>query len=134
MTLTLSIDRRLEDPVYEQVASQVRRLVASGALVPGTTLPSVRRLARDLGVSLNTIARAYRLLEAEGFVVIRDRAGATVAEPAGVDQSVRARLLDHLRTVLARLRQTGMASEELLQTIRIEIQSLGGSAEETKND
>lgn len=134
MDLTLSIDRRREEPVYEQVAGQVRQLVASGALVPGTTMPSVRRLARDLGVSLNTIARAYRLLEAEGFVVIRDRAGATIAKPAGVDQSVRAKLLDHLRTTLARLRQTGMATEELLHAIRIEVEALGRPPEEKKND
>ena len=77
--LTLSIDRRHEAPVYEQVADQLRRLVASGALDPGTALPSVRQLDGDLGVNLNTIARAYRLLEEEGFLVIRDRAGVAVA-------------------------------------------------------
>ena len=81
--LTLTIDRSLMNPVYEQVADQVRRLVASGALGAGTALPSVRQLAGDLGVNLNTIARAYRLLEGEGFLVIRDRASHThpVAHP-----------------------------------------------------
>ena len=62
--VTLTIDRSLKDPVYEQVAGQIRQLVASGALVSGTMLPSVRQLARDLGVNLNTVARAYRLLKA----------------------------------------------------------------------
>jgi|TARA_Y100000310_G_scaffold327428_1_gene393779 DNA-binding transcriptional regulator YhcF (GntR family) len=134
MALTLTIDRTLEDPVYEQVAGQVRQLVASGALSPGTTLPPVRQLARDLGVGLNTIARAYRRLEAEGFIVLRDRSGATIAEPMGVDQPVRARLLDQLRTTLARLRQSGMAADELLQVISMEIRALGSSPEETQND
>ena len=55
MALTLSIDRGLDDPVYEQVADQVRRLVASGALGPGAALPSVRQLAGDLGVDLTTV-------------------------------------------------------------------------------
>ena len=64
--LTITIDRVLEDPVYAQVAQQLRQSIASGALVPGTALPSVRRLAGDLGVNLNTIARAYRLLEEKG--------------------------------------------------------------------
>ena len=129
--LTLSIDRRNEAPVYEQVADQVRRLVASGTLDPGTALPSVRQLAGDLGVNLNTIARAYRLLEDEGFLVIRDRAGVEVAAPADkVDKSARARLLDQLRATLARLRQAGMAPEELLLVVQEEVEALGPRPEE----
>jgi DNA-binding transcriptional regulator YhcF (GntR family) len=128
--LTLTIDRSLDDPVYEQVADQVRRLVASGALGPGTALPSVRQLAGDLGVNLNTIARAYRLLEAEGFLVIRDRAGVVVAAPAAeMDHSANAKLLDQMRAALARLRQAGMATEELLSVMRREVLALDGGKE-----
>jgi len=124
--LTLAIDRQGEAPVYEQVADQVRQLVASGDLDPGTVLPSVRQLAGDLGVNLNTIARAYRLLENEGFLVIRDRAGVTVAAPAGkVDRSTRSRLLDQLRVSLARLRQAGMTPDELLRVVRREVEAMG---------
>ena len=127
---TLTIDRGLDDPVYEQVADQVRRLVASGALSPGTALPSVRQLAGNLGVNLNTIARAYRLLEHEGFLVIRDRAGVVVAAPAQkVDGSARARLLDQMRATLARLRQAGMATDELLHVVRREVRALGAGEE-----
>ena len=128
--LTLTIDRSLEDPVYQQVADQVRRLVASGALGPGTPLPSVRQLAGDLGVNLNTIARAYRLLEGEGFLVIRDRAGVAVAAPAQeIEHSARARLLDQMRATLARLRQAGMTTEELLTVMRCEVLALDGGKE-----
>jgi len=128
--LTLSIDRGLDAPVYEQVAGQLLRLVASGALVPGTPLPSVRQLAGNLGVSLNTIARAYRRLEAEGFLVIRDRAGVVVAAPAQeVEGSARARLLDQMRATLARLRQAGMGTDELLIVVRREIQALRAAEE-----
>jgi len=124
--LTLAIDRQGEAPVYEQVADQVRQRVAAGDLDPGTVLPSVRQLAGDLGVNLNTIARAYRLLENEGFLVIRDRAGVTVAAPAGkVDRSTRSRLLDQLRVSLARLRQAGMTPDELLRVVRREVEAMG---------
>jgi len=123
--LTLAIDRGGEAPVYEQVADQVRRLVASGALDPGTALPSVRQLAGDLGVNLNTIARAYRLLENEGFLVIRDRAGVEVAAPArSVSRAARSTLLEQLRANLARLRQAGMTPEELLRVVRREVEAL----------
>lgn len=80
--LTITIDRGVGEPVYAQVAHQLRQLIASGALSPGMTLPSVRGLAGDLGVNLNTIARAYRLLEGEGFLVILGRSGVKVAAPA----------------------------------------------------
>ena len=124
--LTLAIDRQGEAPVYEQVADQVRQRVASGALQPGTALPSVRQLAGDLGVNLNTIARAYRLLESEGFLVIHDRAGVEVAAPAGkVDRSARSRLVDQLQANLARLRQVGMTPEELLRVVRREVEAMG---------
>jgi len=132
--LTLTIDRKLEDPVYEQVADQVRRLVASGALGAGTSLPSVRQLAGDLGVNLNTIARAYRLLEGEGFLVIRDRAGVTVAAPAKkIEHTARARLLDQMRAILLRLRQAGMASDELLSVLQREVLVLD-SGEENEHE
>jgi len=132
---TLSIDRQLELPVYEQIADQVRRLVVSGALGPGSALPPVRQLAGDLGVNLNTVARAYRLLEDEGFLVIRDRAGVEVAAPAKrLDRSTRARLLDQLRATLARLRQAGMTAEELLRVVRREVETTYSLPEEERDE
>ena len=133
--LTLTIDRNLEEPVYEQVADQVRRIVASGELAPGTTLPSVRQLAGDLGVNLNTIARAYRLLEGEGFLVIRDRAGVAVAAPAkDIEHSARDKMLDQMRAILARLRQAGMTTEELLPVMRREVLAMDGGGKENDDD
>ena len=95
--LTITIDRGLNEPVYAQVAHQVRQLIASGALSPGVTLPSVRRLAVDLGVNLNTVARAYRMLEEEGFLIIRGRSGAKVAAPAEeVEDSTHVKLVEEI--------------------------------------
>ncbi len=132
--VSVTIDRALEEPVYEQVADQVRQFVASGALPPGTSLPSVRQLAGDLEVNLNTIARAYRLLESEGFLVIRDRAGVTVAAPAEeADASTRARLLDELRSTLARLRQAGMTTDEPTRAALRDFLEVDGRGEESRD-
>ena len=123
--LTITIDRGVGEPVYAQVAHQLRQLIASGALSPGMTLPSVRGLAGDLGVNLNTIARAYRLLEGEGFLVILGRSGVKVAAPAEeVDHSTHAKLLEEMRTTLARLRQGGATTDELLGIVRRELLAL----------
>ncbi len=119
---TITIDRRQGEAVYAQVAQQLRQLIASGALPTGTAIPSVRQLSRDLGVSLNTVARAYRLLEAEGFLIIRDRAGVTVSAPAQeMSDTVRSELVGDLRTIIARLRQAGMDSDELLEMVQEEV-------------
>lgn len=133
--LTITIDRSIEHPVYEQIADQVRQLVASGALTPGTALPSVRRLAGDLGVNLNTIARAYRVLEDEGFLSIRDRAGVVVAAPAKkIEESVRADLLEEMRATLARLRQAGMTADELMEVTQREVLAMDGGGKENDDD
>ncbi len=123
--LTITIDRGLSEPVYAQVASQVRQLIASGSLSPGMTLPSVRRLAVDLGVNLNTIARAYRMLEEEGFLIIRGRSGAKVAAPAErPEDSTHTKLVEEMRTMLARFRQAGVTSEELMEFVERELETL----------
>lgn len=65
---------------YVQIASQVRLAIASKRLHAGNALPSVRQLARDLGVAPNTVARAYSELEREGWVITSLRRGVAVAE------------------------------------------------------
>ena len=66
-------------PPYEQISVQIRTLIAGAQLAPGTSLPSVRQLARDLGVAPNTIMRAYSELELAGWVVTSLRKGIMVA-------------------------------------------------------
>jgi DNA-binding transcriptional regulator YhcF (GntR family) len=132
--LTVTIDRSLKVAVYEQVASQIRQLVASGALVPGTTLPPVRQLATELGVNLNTVARAYRLLKAEGFLVTRERTGVSVAAPAKtIGPTERASRLGELRTALARLRQAGMEPDELRRLAQRELLDVIGTSQGVTN-
>lgn len=73
--MLLRVDPALPMPVYEQIRSQVARLAASGQTVAGTRLPTIRQLASDLGLSKGTVERAYELLEADGVVERKGRAG-----------------------------------------------------------
>ena len=66
-------------PIYQQVMHQVRLLVSTGRLEPGEQLPAVRRLAQQLLINPNTVARAYRELESGGVVKSRRGAGVFVA-------------------------------------------------------
>jgi len=67
------------DPIYEQVARQVKAQIISGELREGESLPSIRRLAQDLQISVITTKRAYEELEKEGFIDTVEGKGSFVA-------------------------------------------------------
>lgn len=75
----MNIDSASSTPPFEQLRAQVVEAVASGRLAPGHRLPTVRRLAEDLGVAPGTVARAYRELEASGIIETRGRNGTFVS-------------------------------------------------------
>jgi GntR family transcriptional regulator len=68
------------DPPYLQLRDTIRARIERGTLLPGDRVPTVRALADDLGLAPNTVARAYRELESDGWLAGRGRAGTFVAE------------------------------------------------------
>jgi GntR family transcriptional regulator len=114
----ISIDPELRQPIYAQIADEVRRGRVLGMLRPGDALPSVRQLAADLGINPNTVKQAYRELEREGLVHVRRGQGTYVTESA-VDGAERNRML---RTVaeraLAQARRLDAGAEELIEAVR----------------
>lgn len=78
----ITVDVSSSTPPYEQLRRQIALAASSGALPPGTRLPSVRALAADLGLAPGTVARAYKELEAGGVVVTAGRRGTVIAEDA----------------------------------------------------
>lgn len=79
----LPLDPTAPEPPFEQLRMQLAARVASGELAPGTRLPTVRGLATELHLAVNTVARAYRELENDGVVVTEGRRGTFVAPSAG---------------------------------------------------
>ena len=76
----LKIDQMSSKPLYLQIRDQIVEAVAHGVLKPGDALPSVRSLGTDLGINLHTVNKAYALLRDEGYVLMRGRGGAHVAD------------------------------------------------------
>ncbi len=79
--MLITVDAKAEAPLYQQVRDQVVAGIATGELEPGMALPSVRALASDLGINLHTVNKAYAVLRDEGYVRMRGRAGAVIADP-----------------------------------------------------
>jgi len=104
----LRLDPASSMPPYEQLRAQISAAVERGRLLPGDRLPTVRELAAELGLANNTVARAYRELEAAGFVVGRGRLGTFVADvlPERLTGE-RARLAAAAREYAKRSRQLG---------------------------
>jgi DNA-binding transcriptional regulator YhcF (GntR family) len=109
----ITVDHGSPVPPYEQVREQVRAQVESGELAPGTRLPTVRGLAGDLGLAANTVARAYRELEALGLIETRGRAGSVVSGD-GVEQAAR----QAAREYAERTRALGIDREVALDLAR----------------
>lgn len=78
--MILRIDQASPDPIYQQIRDQIVAAIARGELTPGDRLPGVRALASDLGVNLHTVNKAYAVLRDEGYLLIRGRAGACIAD------------------------------------------------------
>ena len=74
------IDPLSSTPIFEQIANQLRRQILSGAFKPNESLPSLRRLAKEIRVNANTVQRAYDELSREGFVEARRGAGLFVID------------------------------------------------------
>lgn len=114
--MSLSVDADATTPVFQQICDQVVRSVEQGRLAPGGRLPTVRQLAADLGVATNTVAKAYRQLEAEGHVETRGRHGTYVLAPPGsrVGEETRAAAVAFVREA----RRSGLGVDEAIGLLR----------------
>jgi GntR family transcriptional regulator len=114
----LEVDPRSAVPPYEQLRLQIAALVTGGALAPGARLPTIRQLAGDLGLAGGTVARAYKELEASGFVESRGRHGTVVAGPPASSRAPASELLDAARSFAATATESGASMEAALAAVR----------------
>ena len=110
-------------PIYLQLMEQVKHAIATGALKPGEQLPSIRPVAEELVVNPNTVAKAYRELEHEGVIELRQGAGAFVSKQAPSQQD--AEKIKAAQVLVAqgieRLRARGLTDEEIRRLVEAEL-------------
>lgn len=106
-------------PFYQQIVNQIKFLVASSRLDEGEQLPPVRRLAEQLLVNPNTVARAYRELESEGVVTSRRGAGVFVSDVGSpLSRKEKTRILhERIDALLAESIQLGVSLDSLLKLV-----------------
>ena len=110
------LDYRDARPIYTQIADTFRNQIRAGILAEGDKLPSVRELASELAINPNTIQRAYRELEANGWIVTVTGKGCFVSDCAPGNNQ-RQQLLDEFDRITAALINSGVSREDLAQLI-----------------
>ncbi|MGZ4152208.1 MAG: GntR family transcriptional regulator [Actinomycetota bacterium] len=124
--MRIAIDPVSAVPVSEQLVARLRTAIERGRPAPGERLPPVRELASDLGLAPNTVAKAYRALERDGYLVARGRAGTFVADtlPARPD-AVEERLREAADVFARRARHLGARDADALDAVRRALRGRG---------
>jgi GntR family transcriptional regulator len=108
------------DPMYKQVADQIKDALAGGILKPEDKLPSIREMTQELGISEITIKRAYADLEHEGYIFTRSGLGSFVADIS--KEKMRKEKLAEIRQELTKILKSGekfdISADDIIQSIR----------------
>ena len=105
-------------PIYEQIKDQLRKLILTGGIAQGEKLPSVRELATQLAINPNTIQRAYRELEQEGWLVSVPGKGSFANLGADAGRQRKEELLEQFTALAAELRCLGMTDAQLMEALK----------------
>ena len=125
--MELVIRNTTNQPIYDQIYSQIKAQIIAGKLSPGEALPSIRALAKDLRISVITTKRAYDELEADGFLFTVAGKGCFVAEKnlALIREQKLKELEDHLDAAVELAAQCGVSSAQLQEMLRILLREEG---------
>jgi GntR family transcriptional regulator len=119
--MRIIISNSSQDPIYEQISRQIKSQIISGELAEGAVLPSIRRLAQDLAISVITTKRAYEELEREGFIDSVGGKGMFVAaqNPQFLREKRMRVVEEKLAAAVEEARLLGIGPEELARMLEL---------------
>jgi len=117
--MNLSVNPNDKTPIYRQLYEQIASQVLSGALAPGTPLPPIRTVSKELGVSMITVRGAWDMLERDGYLVTRTGSGCFVAPISAQtrDQKRTEKLTALLDETIAAAKAHGIGDTELVSML-----------------
>ena len=132
--MQLHLSTRDGVPIYLQIVQQVKYLLASGRLAPGEQLPPVRKLAEQLLVNPNTVARAYRELEAAGVLQTRRGSGVFASDaPSPLARREQKKILtERVDLLLSEASQMGFALNEIIELLQDRSRRLNSKQEDAQ--
>lgn len=120
MALWIQITPDSDEPIYVQIVEQVGQAIAKGQLSPADKLPAVRKLAAELVINPNTVARAYTILEQSGLVSTKTGSGTFVTDPKlrSKDATDLNFLAERMDTLIARSLNLGLDPEDVISMLK----------------
>ena len=115
--MKIIISKQSELPIYAQIKEQLKEQILNGQIPEGSTLPSIRQLAKEVGVSVITTTRAYSDLEEEGFIATMQGKGSVVLskDNSMLQEQYLMRIEEGLSTAIETARVMGLPKEELMR-------------------
>ncbi len=113
----LSVNFQSRTPVYQQLYDDVVRLVSIGALKSNTKLPPVRVVASELGINPNTVSKAYKMLEADGYIYSTVGRGSFISEQLNQKEAEKLRAEHELGHAMKNAYKYGMTKEQMLSRV-----------------
>lgn len=134
MGLWIQISAGSREPIYTQVAEQISEAIAKGELTSGDKLPAVRKLAAELVINPNTVARAYSRLEQAGLVATKTGSGTFISDPKlrktdAADINI---LTERMDTVITRGLNLGLEGQDLVAMFKNRMAKFVGKQENEK--
>ena len=127
----ISVDLRGRKQLYEQIVDNVKNLILTGELMPDDKLPSVRSLAKELGINPNTIQKAYSELERAGVIMsLPGRGSIVLADKKNLRGEQYDKLVDKMFALAHEMKSTGISEDEFVEAAHVAFGKLGG----TNND
>ena len=113
----LTVNFQSRTPVYQQLYDDVVRLASLGVLKSNTKLPPVRVLATELGINPNTVSKAYKMLEADGYIYSTVGRGSFVSDKLCQDEAEKIAARQELKRALKKAYKKGVTKEEIVNMI-----------------
>lgn len=119
--MEILISNTINKPIYEQIVSQIKEMIMRNELKPGDALPSMRKLAKGLHISVITTQKAYEVLHRDGFIETIPAKGTFVSDfnKDFIAEENRRRIEENLNKSIVLAKENGIALEELIALLSI---------------
>lgn len=127
----ITVDLRDRKQLYEQLVDNIKNLILTGELQPDDKLPSVRSLAKELGINPNTIQKAYSELERQGVIMsLQGRGSIILADKKGLRGEQYEKLVEKMRAIAYEMKSSGISEAEFVEAAGLAYRKIGGNTDD----
>ncbi|MBO5196628.1 MAG: GntR family transcriptional regulator [Clostridia bacterium] len=127
----ITVDLRDRKQLYEQLVDNIKNLILTGELQPDDKLPSVRSLAKELGINPNTIQKAYSELERQGVIMsLQGRGSIILADKKGLRGEQYEKLVEKMRAIAYEMKTAGISEAEFVEAAGLAYRKIGGNTDD----